>query len=137
MSKQEKESSRNWFDTKEEADAFYEQIRQERQAVKPVQRIRMLSADEVAATLGICDKTVYKMAERNEIPSHRIGGSVKFHPDDVDDYIFLSKYAPSNMQIRPSDKNELFQRMDERFDQWKVCLEGLIKRNQKGVAMRK
>ena len=134
MSKPEKDLSKNWFHTREEADAFYNQVKTPRPAV-PLEKVPvhkcLLTPGEVAKMLAVSDKQVYRMAQNKEIPCHRVSCSIRFDPLDIEDYIFFSKGAPSNIQIRPSDAKELLQRIDERNDQEKAFLEGLIARIQK------
>ena len=48
---------------------------------------RLLTAQEVAKILNIGHSTVYQMHSRGEIPGMRIGRSVRFLIEDVENYI--------------------------------------------------
>ena len=48
---------------------------------------RLLKAQEVAKILNIGYSTVYQMHSRGEIPGMRIGRSVRFLIEDVENYI--------------------------------------------------
>lgn len=43
----------------------------------------LLTAEEVAAQLRLGLSTVYGLARSGELPSMRLGGAVRFHPDDL------------------------------------------------------
>lgn len=43
----------------------------------------LLTAEEVAAHLRLGLSTVYGLARSGELPSMRLGGAVRFHPDDL------------------------------------------------------
>jgi len=92
---------------------------------------RLLSVNEVAKVLSVSQRTVHDMAQKGDIPVHRIRGSIRFNPADVDDYIFFSKNTPSLMNIRPSDKEALIKRFDERNEEAKAYLESFFKRRKK------
>ena len=46
-----------------------------------------LDAEELAEILDYAVSTVYKMAKKGQIPSYRIGGSVKFDPALTADWL--------------------------------------------------
>jgi excisionase family DNA binding protein len=48
---------------------------------------RLLNAQDVAATLNMGLSTVYLLVERGELPSIRIGRSVRFRPEDLEKFI--------------------------------------------------
>jgi len=48
---------------------------------------RLLNAQEVAAALNMGLSTVYQLVERGELPSIRIGRSVRFRPEDLEKFI--------------------------------------------------
>jgi excisionase family DNA binding protein len=87
----------------------------------------------VAKILGISERTVYTMAENNEPPPHRIRSCLRFHPDDIDDYIFFSKFAlpDGQFKVRPADKDALLKRIDERNEQEKSFVLKLLEGKQK------
>lgn len=46
-----------------------------------------LSAKELAEILGIHQNTVYNMAQRNEIPSFKMGKRVLFYREEIEKFI--------------------------------------------------
>ena len=48
---------------------------------------RLLNAQEVAAALNMGHSTVYLLVERGELPSIRIGRSVRIRPEDLEKFI--------------------------------------------------
>ena len=44
---------------------------------------QLLTVVEVAARLKVCRATVYKMADRGDLPHVRIAGTVRVHPADL------------------------------------------------------
>ncbi len=48
---------------------------------------RLLNAQEVAAALNMGLSTVYMLVERGELPSIRIGRSVRIRPEDLEKFI--------------------------------------------------
>ena len=48
---------------------------------------RLLNAQEVAAALNMGLSTVYMLVERGELPSIRIGRSVRIRPEDLENFI--------------------------------------------------
>ena len=49
--------------------------------------IRLLTAEQVAEILNISKSQIYHMMQRGEIPSVRIGGSVRVRPSDLEHFI--------------------------------------------------
>ena len=48
---------------------------------------RLLNAQDIAETLSIGLSTVYLLLERGELPSIRIGRSVRVRPEDLEEFI--------------------------------------------------
>jgi excisionase family DNA binding protein len=48
---------------------------------------RLLNAQEVATTLNMGLSTVYQLVERGELPSIRIGRTVRIRPEDLEKFI--------------------------------------------------
>jgi len=48
---------------------------------------RLLTAQDVANILNIGHSTAYQLLKRNDLPSIRIGRSVRVHPEDLEKYI--------------------------------------------------
>lgn len=49
--------------------------------------LRLLRAREVADRLAVSEPTVWRLGRAGMLRKVRIGGSTRFHPDDVDDLI--------------------------------------------------
>jgi len=54
-----------------------------------------IKATDLAAILGVDDKHIYRMAARGQIPSFRVGGAVRFDPQEVAKWL-RTKYGPEN-----------------------------------------
>jgi len=52
---------------------------EEKKATRPLAK-----AQSVARYLGLCDKMIYKLANSGELPSVRIGASIRFDWRDVE-----------------------------------------------------
>lgn len=50
-------------------------------------RDEILTLPEVAKLLKIADKTVYTMAQKNELPGFKVGGQWRFKRADLDQWI--------------------------------------------------
>jgi len=48
---------------------------------------RLLNAQDIAVALNIGLSTVYLLLERGELPSIRIGRSVRIRPEDLEEFI--------------------------------------------------
>jgi excisionase family DNA binding protein len=48
---------------------------------------RLLTKQDVAARLNVSTRTVQRLHLSGELKALRVGGSVRFHPDDVDAYV--------------------------------------------------
>jgi excisionase family DNA binding protein len=51
------------------------------------QQAIMLSVKQVAELLGLTPMTVYRMIDRKELVTHRIGGSIRISQSDLDTYL--------------------------------------------------
>jgi len=47
----------------------------------------ILTIDEVAKKLKLSKSTIYKYSERSVIPSFKIGTSIRFNENEIDDYL--------------------------------------------------
>jgi len=45
----------------------------------------LLRVAEVAKLLGLCRATIYRLVERGELPAFRIGNSIRFHSEELND----------------------------------------------------
>lgn len=57
---------------------------------------RLLNAQEVAAALNMGLSTIYMLMERGELPSIRIGRSVRIRPEDLEKFIELKAQRPDS-----------------------------------------
>jgi excisionase family DNA binding protein len=55
-------------------------------------RTGAMKVSELCELLGVDDKHVYRMAARGKLPSFHIGGSVRFDPQEIANWLRL-KYA--------------------------------------------
>ena len=51
-----------------------------------------IKVSDLTELLGVDDKHIYRMAARGQIPSFRIGGSVRFDPQEVANWLRI-KYG--------------------------------------------
>ena len=58
-----------------------------------------LSADQIAAHLGVTKDTVYAWVAHKQMPAHKIGRLWKFQASEVDDWV-------RNGQVATSDNGE-------------------------------
>jgi excisionase family DNA binding protein len=101
------------------------------QAVRaPIRGERLMTPDEVAEKLRISTKTVYAMVTSNELPPHKIRGSLRFDSADIDDYIFFSKFWRGNSRLKSSDAEELFERVNSQIEQAKDYVKKLVEEVQ-------
>ena len=59
-----------------------------------------MKVSELCELLGVDDKHIYRMAARGTLPSFRVGGSVRFDPQEVANWL-RAKYASTEV---PSKK---------------------------------
>ena len=138
ISKQDKDVSIRYFESKEEAELFYNHNKESKPAAKkknsPVLEIRLLTFYQVAKILGVSHDSVNRMAKTNQILHHKVGGGCyRFDPSDVEHYLFLSKHADEFLKLNPKSIEELFQRMDNRHQQEKKYIEKLFKDKAKTI----
>ena len=57
----------------------------------------LLGVTAAAQRLGLKPGTVYKMAARVELPSHKIGGRLLFAPTDLDAYAETRRRSPERV----------------------------------------
>ena len=48
---------------------------------------RLMTVRGVAARLGVCTASVYRLCQRNELLALRIGGALRFHREDVESFL--------------------------------------------------
>jgi excisionase family DNA binding protein len=99
------------------------------QEAKPIRGDCLMRPGDVAKKLNVSVKTVYLMAADNELPPHRIRSCLRFDSADVDDYLFFSKYRRDNFRLTPSDKKELFERVNAQIEQAKDFIQKLLDYN--------
>jgi excisionase family DNA binding protein len=66
------------------------------------QRRNALKASELATLLGVTPQHVYKMAAQQDIPSFRVGRSVRFDPRQVAEWLHrkMPQQVPQSLEIR-------------------------------------
>ena len=55
---------------------------------------KMLSARELAKILGIHYETVLRLVKRGEIRAHRIGGLIRFSPENIQAFLNKAQESP-------------------------------------------
>lgn len=58
-----------------------------------------IKVSDLASILGVDDKHIYRMAARGQLPSFRVGGAVRFDPQEVAKWL-RAKYGA----VLPDDK---------------------------------
>ena len=53
-----------------------------------------MKVSDLTELLGVDDKHIYRMAARGQLPSFRVGGAVRFDPQEVANWL-RSKYGPA------------------------------------------
>jgi excisionase family DNA binding protein len=56
----------------------------------------ILTIDDVSKKLQMSKSTIYKYAEKNSIPSFKIGTCLRFFENEIDDYINAIKEQRKN-----------------------------------------
>lgn len=57
-----------------------------------------LTVRDVAGLLNVDSKTVYRLAQRGELPGFKVAGSWRFMSDDIDGWIEAQKTAPRDQR---------------------------------------
>lgn len=69
-----------------------------------------MKVSELCELLGVDDKHVYRMAARGTLPSFRVGGSVRFDPQEIANWLrlkYTANVAPARkppVHARPQQK---------------------------------
>lgn len=61
----------------------------------------ILTLPEVAQLLKVAEKTVYTMAQREQLPAFKVGGQWRFKRVDLDQWIEQQKVARHHGEARP------------------------------------
>ena len=64
-----------------------------------------MKVSELCELLGVDDKHIYRMAARGSLPSFRVGGSVRFDPQEIANWL-RAKYASTEVPY-PSEQRIL------------------------------
>jgi len=48
---------------------------------------RLMTVRDVAARLGVCTALVYRLCQRNELMTLRIGGALRFHREAAESFL--------------------------------------------------
>lgn len=57
-------------------------------------RCGALRVNDLTEPLGVDDKTIYRMAARGQIPSFRLGGAIRFDPQEIAKWLRTKYGAP-------------------------------------------
>jgi excisionase family DNA binding protein len=55
--------------------------------------VNLLNVHEVASILRISEGLTYRLLDRGELPKLKIGGAVRVHPDDLEQYMNSQRKA--------------------------------------------
>lgn len=67
-----------------------------------------MKVSELTEILGVDDKHIYRMAARGQLPSFRVGGAVRFDPQEVANWLRL-KYGDSSLPPKKIPRREAVQ----------------------------
>jgi excisionase family DNA binding protein len=70
-----------------------------------------LKVSDLTALLGVDDKHLYRMAARGKIPSFKVGGAVRFDPQEVANWL-RTKYGPT-LQVGKKGPSSTTTSLDE------------------------
>ena len=69
-----------------------------------------MTVRDVAAYLNVNEKTVYRLAQRGELPGFKVAGAWRFQQGDLDDWISARKQAASGALAREPESSREVQR---------------------------
>ncbi|NIP47371.1 MAG: helix-turn-helix domain-containing protein [Gammaproteobacteria bacterium] len=73
-----------------------------------------MTVREVALYLNVNEKTVYRLAQRNELPGFKVAGAWRFRPEDIRRWVEGQKSrapaTPSKPRMEDEDKQKRKQR---------------------------
>lgn len=52
-----------------------------------------MTVRDVAAYLNVNEKTVYRLAQRRELPGFKVAGAWRFRPEDIEKWVAAQKAA--------------------------------------------
>ena len=64
-----------------------------------------MKVSELTELLGVDDKHIYRMAARGQLPSFRVGGAVRFDPQEVANWLRL-KYGNESFAAKKGPRSE-------------------------------
>jgi excisionase family DNA binding protein len=64
-----------------------------------------MKVSELTELLGVDDKHIYRMAARGQLPSFRVGGAVRFDPQEVANWLRL-KYGGPQLSAKKEPRGE-------------------------------
>lgn len=62
--------------------------------------IRSMTVRDVAGHLNVDEKTVYRLAQRGELPGFKVAGTWRFKRSDLEDWIELQKQVAAKQANR-------------------------------------
>ena len=60
-----------------------------------------MTVREVAAYLNVNEKTIYRLAQRRELPGFKVAGAWRFQREDIDHWITAQKQVASRARALP------------------------------------
>ena len=63
-----------------------------------------MTVRDVARQLNVDEKTVYRLAQRGELPGFKVAGAWRFKSSDLDDWIDARKRAVASQAARKEGK---------------------------------
>ena len=54
-----------------------------------------MTVRDVAAYLSVNEKTVYRLAQRGELPGFKVAGAWRFRPEDLEGWVQNQKVEPN------------------------------------------
>ena len=58
-----------------------------------------LTVRDVAAYLNVNEKTVYRLAQRRELPGFKVAGAWRFRPEDIDQWVAAQKSPKPGQEV--------------------------------------
>ena len=59
-----------------------------------------MTVRQVAAYLNVNEKTVYRLAQRRDLPGFKVSGAWRFRPEDIDQWVAVQKHGETKRQGR-------------------------------------
>ena len=53
-----------------------------------------LTPDDLAVLLSISKATIYRLIDKRQLPFYKVGGSIRFFKDDIEEYLNQARVEP-------------------------------------------